>query len=144
MFSMQSVFKNPLIATFQLSSAASLNLGWSQSGVLGNWFKEYSKLITYRMLRCISLIGGKKAFELTLSFRILSFNTPKEGAAETLWEKDIMLVDIFCFSHNVGNSENFVWKCMYLCFKFALPNNLKFALMLRSYYIFLLLGTVLQ
>ena len=25
-----------LIATFQLSSAASLNLGWSQNGVLGN------------------------------------------------------------------------------------------------------------
>ena len=27
---------NPLIATFQLSSAASLNLGRSQNGVLGN------------------------------------------------------------------------------------------------------------
>ena len=27
---------NPLIATFQLLSAASLNLGWSQNGVLGN------------------------------------------------------------------------------------------------------------
>ena len=36
MFSMQSVFKNPFIATFQLSSAASFNLGWSQNGVLGN------------------------------------------------------------------------------------------------------------
>ena len=36
MFSMQSVCYNPLIATFQLSSAASLNLGQSQNGVLGN------------------------------------------------------------------------------------------------------------
>ena len=36
MFSMQSVSKNPLIATFQLLSAASLNFGRSQNGVLGN------------------------------------------------------------------------------------------------------------
>ena len=36
MFSMQSVSQKPLIATFQLSSAASLNLGQSQYGVLGN------------------------------------------------------------------------------------------------------------
>ena len=35
-FSMQTVSLNPLMATFQLSSAASLNLGWSQNGVLGN------------------------------------------------------------------------------------------------------------
>ena len=35
MFSMQSVSKIPLIATFQLSPAASLNLGRSQNGVLG-------------------------------------------------------------------------------------------------------------
>ena len=32
--------KNPLIATFQLSSAAPLNLGWSQNGVLGNGLKH--------------------------------------------------------------------------------------------------------
>ena len=31
---------NGLIATFQLSSAASLNLGWSQNGVLGNRLTE--------------------------------------------------------------------------------------------------------
>ena len=36
MFSMQFVSKNPLIATFQLSSAASLNFGRFQIGVLGN------------------------------------------------------------------------------------------------------------
>ena len=34
MFSMQSVSQNPLIATFQLSSEVSLNLGRSQNGVL--------------------------------------------------------------------------------------------------------------
>ena len=33
---MQSLSKNPLIATFQLSSTASLNLGLSQNVVLGN------------------------------------------------------------------------------------------------------------
>ena len=36
---MQSVCLNPLIATFQMSSAASLNLGWSQNGGLGNGFE---------------------------------------------------------------------------------------------------------
>ena len=36
LFSMETVSLNPLMATFQLSSAASLNLGWSQNGVLGN------------------------------------------------------------------------------------------------------------
>ena len=36
MFSLQFVSLNTLIATFQLSSAASLNLGQSQNGVLGN------------------------------------------------------------------------------------------------------------
>ena len=35
-FSIQSVSQNPLIAIFQLSSAASLNLGLSQNGGLGN------------------------------------------------------------------------------------------------------------
>ena len=38
MFSKQFVSKNPFIATFKLSSAASLNLGWSQNGVLGYEF----------------------------------------------------------------------------------------------------------
>ena len=36
MFSMQSVSLSPLIATFQLSSAALMNLGQSQNSVLGN------------------------------------------------------------------------------------------------------------
>ena len=36
MFSIQSAYKNPLIATFQLSSAASLDLRQSQNGILGN------------------------------------------------------------------------------------------------------------
>ena len=33
---MQYVSKNPFITTFQLSSAASLNFGESQNGVIGN------------------------------------------------------------------------------------------------------------
>ena len=40
-FSMQSVSQNSLIATFQLSPAASLNLGQSQNGVLGNGLNVY-------------------------------------------------------------------------------------------------------
>ena len=40
MFSVQSVSYNPLVTTFQLSSAASLNLGQSQNGVLGNGLSE--------------------------------------------------------------------------------------------------------
>ena len=35
-FSMQSVCQNPLMTKFQLSSVASLNLGRSQNGLLGN------------------------------------------------------------------------------------------------------------
>ena len=43
MFSMQSVSYNTLIATFQLSSEASLNLGPSQNGLLWNKLtKNYS------------------------------------------------------------------------------------------------------
>ena len=47
MFSMQSVSENPLIATFQLSSAASLNLGQSQDGVLGNGLTLYHTIPTF-------------------------------------------------------------------------------------------------
>ena len=36
MFSMQYLSENPLVATFQLSSAASLNFGRSPNDVLGN------------------------------------------------------------------------------------------------------------
>ena len=38
---MQPVSLNPLITTFQLLSAASLNLGWSQNGVLGNGLRDH-------------------------------------------------------------------------------------------------------
>ena len=40
MFSMQSVSKKSLVATFQLSSSASLNLGWSRKGVLGKMIRN--------------------------------------------------------------------------------------------------------
>ena len=53
MFPMQSVSLNPLIATFQLSFAVSLNLGQSQNGVLGNGLSilqtfVYPWLVNYR------------------------------------------------------------------------------------------------
>ena len=40
--------KNPLTATFQLSSAASLNLGRSQNGILGNGLKQHAVLFSFR------------------------------------------------------------------------------------------------
>ena len=40
MLSMESLSENPLIATFQLSSADSLNLGQSQNGALGNGLSD--------------------------------------------------------------------------------------------------------
>ena len=45
---MQSASENSLIATFQLSSAASLNLGRSHNGVLGNGLK-YRNIAISRM-----------------------------------------------------------------------------------------------
>ena len=45
MFSMQSVFQNPLIAIFQLSSAASLHLGQSQNAVLGNGLNVWPQVM---------------------------------------------------------------------------------------------------
>ena len=51
---MQSVSKNPLVATFQFSFAASLNLGYSQNGahVFGNGlnFDFYRLHVIYQML----------------------------------------------------------------------------------------------
>ena len=51
MFSMQLVSKSPSIATFQLLSAASFNLGRSQSGVLGNGLKKILMVTFCYMLR---------------------------------------------------------------------------------------------
>ena len=48
MFSMQSVSRNPLIATFQLSSGASLNLEWSQNGVIGNGLNTIQSVYQFR------------------------------------------------------------------------------------------------
>ena len=51
MFSTQSVSRNPLIATFQLSPAASLNLGLCQNGVYENgliWTKKAKILLSRR------------------------------------------------------------------------------------------------
>ena len=47
-FSMQSVSQNPLIAKVQLSSAASLNLGLSQNGVLGNGLNKVYMTKSYQ------------------------------------------------------------------------------------------------
>ena len=49
MFSMQSVTKNPLIATFKLLSAASLNLGCPQNGVIGNGLRSLHLLLLFHL-----------------------------------------------------------------------------------------------
>ena len=56
MFSMQ--WLNPLIATFQLSSAASLNLVRSQNGVLGNYSVALKGRIPYQTTK-LSFIADK-------------------------------------------------------------------------------------
>ena len=43
--------KNPLIASFQLLSAVSLNLGWSQNGILGNWLTNYHTMPHFEALK---------------------------------------------------------------------------------------------
>ena len=47
---MQSVSLNPLKTTFHLSSAASLSLGCSQNGVVGNGLTLYEKKQTPKWL----------------------------------------------------------------------------------------------
>ena len=64
MFSMQSVSSNPVIATFQLSSAASLNLGRSQNGVLGNGLMSILKLSADTFVTWFSEKGGNYCLPL--------------------------------------------------------------------------------
>ena len=53
MFSLEPVSWNLLIATYQLLSAASLNLGWSQNSVLGKGLKlRFSELLCLPDSRC--------------------------------------------------------------------------------------------
>ena len=60
---MQSVSENPLIAKFQLSSAASLNLGRSQNDILGNEFKGG---LPQKLLSKFNFLS--KSFRYTVSF----------------------------------------------------------------------------
>ena len=65
MFPMQSLSKNILIATFQLSSAVPLNLGQSQNGVLGNGLMFSTLSQTNFMVRATSNLSSANV--LTLS-----------------------------------------------------------------------------
>ena len=55
MFYMESLFQNPLKATFLWSSAASLNLGWSQNGVFGNGLSDDYGPIKSILSKCLKL-----------------------------------------------------------------------------------------
>ena len=67
MFSMQSVSKNPLIATYQFSSAASLNLGWFQNGVLRNGLKHKTLKVGLKLVAIDLMFSNKK---ISKDFRI--------------------------------------------------------------------------
>ena len=70
--------KNPLIATFQLSSAASLNLGLSQNGVLGNGLtnKKHLDLLNLKVFEC----GHQVWLQLMMGFTSDLF--------KTLWKEE--------------------------------------------------------
>ena len=69
MFSMQSLSKYHLIVTFQLSSAASLNLGQSQNGVcIREWVDISTQQILY--LREITLILMLRIRTTVISLRL--------------------------------------------------------------------------
>ena len=64
MFSMQSVSYNPIITTFQLSSAASLNLGRSQKWYIREWVKNTEPVFTNHSLdRSLSYSTDFNIFE---------------------------------------------------------------------------------
>ena len=81
MFSTQTVPENPLKATFQLSSAASSNLGRSQNAVLGNGLRDKLTIIAR-----VDVGKGKK--KTTFFFFIIT-------AALTLNGQDFQKYDFF-------------------------------------------------
>ena len=110
MFSMQSVSRNPFIATFQFSSAASLNLGRSQNDVLGNGLMKYQAT----ELRLGSNLQTKnKSFALYTT--IPGFKNPGHEALikhyrkrRKCWKPAFSLFHtIFSFSHNVFYSTKY-------------------------------------
>ena len=70
---MQSVSKNPLIATFQLSSAASSNLGQSENGMVGNGLNPVCCnccLYTFLYIYFFYILGVEKLVFTSLCPRI--------------------------------------------------------------------------
>ena len=94
MFSIQS----PLIAKFQLSSAASLNLGWSQNGVLGNGLSCFTVFKPSRESSSFGTITNFTSKELLfaglVTFRVASpidlavdlFHILRFDSLLTLWD----------------------------------------------------------
>ena len=93
MFSMQSVSLNPVIATFQLSSGVSLNLGWSQYGVLGNGLTHY-QTTNFRLFQTEKV--SRRQFQISRKWQKVIQTGRKH------WEKEKLLVTSnFSFSHSV-------------------------------------------
>ena len=64
LFSMHSVSSNPLIATFQLSSPASLNSGKSQNGVLGDGLTLFETDSDCRLQLTLSQTTNFRLFQI--------------------------------------------------------------------------------
>ena len=89
---MHSVSKNPLIATFQLSSAASSNLGQSQNGVLGNGLNVRLSGAIFSFDRMLykkkkSLLQRNRMCQFTLSPVISILNDTEEEKKSVRDEK---------------------------------------------------------
>ena len=88
MFSMESVSLNPSIATFQLSSAASLNLRRSRNGVFGNWLNAIEKKFLFER--------EKNARNLNLSPSPTNFSRPIGTKFITESKFNLFADDKFC------------------------------------------------
>ena len=81
---MQTVSYNPLISTFQLSSAASLNLARSQNGVLVNGSIHFSDALyhtSYHLILLVTSVEDNATMSLIVYFenRVSYFEqNPKE------------------------------------------------------------------
>ena len=100
MFSMQSVILNPLIATFQLSSAASLNLGGggggglSQNGILVNGltYLQFRLHLNTRQDSSLSVHGNFGIFGrllLTTKFTMYGWTGSIQGIIKNDIRKDL-------------------------------------------------------
>ena len=101
MFSMQSVSKNPLIATFKLPSASYLNLGQFKNAVLRKGFKKRNSSNLYNWTKSKPLKRN-----LSLQFFILF---------DLLFAKSTMKTLIFVLDYDCINQYSEIVMYMNFC-----------------------------